>query len=317
VPLSRVRSNAIRRSLKSGLPAPVFRLVRAAWRALGQNSMVTRQPRPVRWFRRTVLRRPPVLQHFEIHLTDHCNLNCKGCSHFSNLASPWFAEETAFAADMRTMAALFPVVRHVYLLGGEPLLHPRVERFVYLTREIFPTTEIHLLTNGTLVTQMAEEVWRALAETGVVLTCDQYPVDLPKPEIDALAATHKVQIEWTEPRDTFYKIPLDPSGARDAVRSFAECGGYNNCPIVRDGRLYPCSYTAYVDIFQQRFGLPELSPSPADSLDLRSVTDAEEAMRFLTRPVPWCAHCDTPGREFFEWGPSSRDASEWLEGASG
>ena len=28
---------------------------------------------------------PMPLIHFSIHLTEHCNLNCKGCSHFCNL----------------------------------------------------------------------------------------------------------------------------------------------------------------------------------------------------------------------------------------
>jgi len=28
----------------------------------------------------------------EMHIVNHCNLNCAGCNHFSPLAEPWFIE---------------------------------------------------------------------------------------------------------------------------------------------------------------------------------------------------------------------------------
>ena len=32
----------------------------------------------------------------EIHLVDHCNLNCGGCNHFSPIAKPWFIDPNYF-----------------------------------------------------------------------------------------------------------------------------------------------------------------------------------------------------------------------------
>ena len=65
---------------------------RSAWSPASRAAVV--------WFRRAVLRRKPVLYHFEVHITDHCNLNCKGCAHFSNLCKPTFADLDEFEADM-------------------------------------------------------------------------------------------------------------------------------------------------------------------------------------------------------------------------
>ena len=31
-----------------------------------------------------------MLEKIDIHLTDHCNLNCKGCTHFSPLAEDFY-----------------------------------------------------------------------------------------------------------------------------------------------------------------------------------------------------------------------------------
>jgi len=274
-------------------------------------SMVSREPRLVVWFRRRILRRKPVLYHFEVHLTDHCNLNCKGCAHFSNLCPPTFAALGEFDADMGRMASLFSRVEQIYLLGGEPLLHPQVADFVRVARTHFPHTRMSLMTNGVLVTRMGDEFWDALADTGVVLLCDSYPIDLPRERIDELGREHGAKVEWTIPREEFFKIPIDPAGGHSAAASFWACQGFNNCPIIRNGRLYPCAYTAFADVFAGRFALGGLDVTDADSISIRDEPDPERVMAFLSAPVPWCAHCDMESRSFYRWGPSRRELGEW------
>ena len=284
---------------------------RASRHFLRDISMVSRDPAYVVWLRRHVLRRKPVLHHFEVHITDHCNLNCKGCAHFSNLCPPTFADLSEFEADMNRMAGLFSAVRQIYLLGGEPLLHPQVAEFVRVARKAFPETQISLMTNGVLVTRMNDDFWKALAETGVILLCDSYPINLPVEEINRLGREHGVTVEWTEPRKEFFKIPIDPDGGHDAVASFRGCQGFNNCPIIRDGRLYPCAYAAFGEVFGERFGLEGLAPGEADSISIRDNPDPEKVMEFLQRPVPWCQHCDMGSRSYYEWGRSQRALEEW------
>jgi len=274
--------------------------------------MVSREPRALTWFRRTLLHQKPVLYHFEIHITDHCNLNCRGCAHFSNLCRPTFADLSDFESDMRGMASNFSAVRQIYLLGGEPLLHPDVGSFVRVSREVFPRTRIYLMTNGTLVMKMPDEFWRALAAAQVVLLCDSYPIGLPVEDIDAKGEAFGVTVEWTVPREEFFKIPIDPAGGHDVAASFSGCQGYNNCPIVRDGRLYPCAFVAYADVFRERFGIEGLSVGPADWIDIRTGGDPEAVAEFLRHPVPWCGNCDMGARSFYSWGRSSRDISEWI-----
>lgn len=40
------------------------------------------------------------LPYVELHLVDHCNLGCAGCSHFAPLAPPWYALPAAVHADL-------------------------------------------------------------------------------------------------------------------------------------------------------------------------------------------------------------------------
>jgi len=282
-------------------------------RRLHLRSMVSREFAPVVWFRRVILRRKPVLYHFETHITDHCNLNCKGCSHFSTLCSPAYADLAEFSADMHRMAGLFSAVRQIILLGGEPLLHPDVVAFIRTAREAFPATRIYLLTNALLVTRMGEEFWVALAETGVVLRCGLYPVGLPKDEIDRLGRTHGVGIEWTAPHARFFKTPIDVDGMQDVASSFAGCERVMNCPILRDGRLFPCAYSAYSHVLAARFELAGLEANAEDSISIRDGALGDDIMKFLGNPVSWCSHCDMDSRTSFAWTRTKRTPEEWLQ----
>jgi hypothetical protein len=274
-------------------------------------SMVSRQSRLTRWFDTRVLGHRPRLYHFEIHITDHCNLNCKGCGHFSNLCKPTFLDLDAFESDMAAVARRLRVDQ-IFLLGGEPLLHPRVDGFVRAARRCFPTTRICLMTNGTLVTRMSQDVWRALAETGTVLLCDLYPIDLPRDAIDAMGVENGVAVEWTGYRDSFFRLPIDVQGLQDAADSFRRCSGVCNCPMVRDGRIYPCAYAAYADVLSGEFGLEGIEAGEADSRSVHDDSDPADLMEFLLNPIPWCRHCDFDHFTMFPWGRSSRELNEWV-----
>ncbi len=143
------------------------------------QSMVSRESRRAVWARRHIQRRKPVLYHFEIHITDHCNLNCKGCAHFSNLCPPTFADLAEFESDMRAMAITSRrSSRSTFSAENRSCTRRSPSSCVSRARR-FPDTRIYLMTNGTLVTRMDDDFWSAMAETGVDPACDSYPIDLP------------------------------------------------------------------------------------------------------------------------------------------
>ncbi len=80
----------------------------------------------------------PHLHRLVVHLTDHCNLNCKGCTHFSNIAKPAFADPEQFEREFAQLETIFSGITEIYLLGGEPLLHPHVTEFMESARKHFP-----------------------------------------------------------------------------------------------------------------------------------------------------------------------------------
>ena len=278
--------------------------------------MVTREPGFIIWLRRVALRRRPVLYHFEVHVVDHCNLNCRGCAHFSNLCPPTFADLREFEIDMECMAGIFSQVKQIHLLGGEPLLHPQVGEFCRVARAHFPKTRISLVTNATLVMQMNDGFWKALHDNNIILHCNSYPIDLRVADINLKAAASHVRIEWTLPGKQLLKIPIDSAGGHDAASSFKHCRGLNNRPIVRSGRLYPCAYIAFADVFCDTFGVRGLDVYPTDYIGIRGNPDPEQVFAFLRDPVHWCTNCDMDNREPYDWARSSCDITEWTTAPS-
>ena len=275
-------------------------------------SNITREPAGRAFVRRVVGHRRPTLYHLDMHITDHCNLNCKGCETYSSLSSPRFADIEVFDRDMARLAELFENIGQIYLMGGEPLLHPQLPEFVRSARKHFPDTRLLVLTNTTLVPRMGEEFFSALRETDCLLMCDLYPVGIDVDAVESICREHGVRMEWTPPVSEFHKVPIDPAGSCDAHRSHLLCRQVANCAIVRDGRLFPCQRAAYADIIAERFEIPELNATAADSISLDAVRSGDAAIRFLMKPIPWCAKCDFSSKELYEWARTKREPSEWL-----
>lgn len=88
----------------------------------------------------------------EVHITEHCNLNCRMCSHFSPLAPETYLSLDEYTRDLTRLKELYQNdLFHFRILGGEPLLHPQILQFLRAAREIFEDTRIELLTNGLLL----------------------------------------------------------------------------------------------------------------------------------------------------------------------
>ena len=120
-----------------------------------------------------------IMNHVEVHLAEHCNLNCKYCCHFSCIAQKEFYDLDKFRQDMTKMSSLFnKQLLDLQLLGGEPLLNPEINEYVKHSREVFPRTLISIITNATLLDSMGEDFWKTLNENNVNIVPSIYPVKI-------------------------------------------------------------------------------------------------------------------------------------------
>lgn len=253
---------------------------------------------------------------FEVHIVDHCNLNCKGCGHFSPISAPIYLQLKDFQQDLERIRVLFNNnIRLINLLGGEPLLHPDLPDFFYIARAIFPYTNISLLTNGLTLIKMSNHFWKAVRVNEIQIEVTRYPIKFNYDEIFKLAKNKKVKFKFFgstgRSARTFYHLPLDLSGSQNEGLSYSGCYMANDCVALKNGKLYPCPVAAYAYKMNETYGT-HLINMDSDCINIYEAESAESILKFLSHPIPFCRYCDIEKRtKGHIWMPSARKISEW------
>jgi organic radical activating enzyme len=83
-----------------------------------------------------------------ISITDVCNLTCSECFSFNNLKlkghQDWNQQKDLFQQFSKDIN-----FTELEILGGEPLLHPDLESWVFGIRQLWPDSKLFVTTNGT------------------------------------------------------------------------------------------------------------------------------------------------------------------------
>ena len=122
----------------------------------------------------------------EYHVIDRCNLNCKACSHFSNLKST----RAEIPKNLNKIKADFKKVYEltnngdpdylgkVTLMGGEPLLYKQLIPCIDYVKSLFPHEydegPLQLITNGILVPKQKPEFFECLRRNKVRVCVSMY-----------------------------------------------------------------------------------------------------------------------------------------------
>lgn len=253
---------------------------------------------------------------FEINIADHCNLNCQCCNHFSPIAKEKYLDVNDFERDMCRIKELTGgEVGRIWLIGGEPLLHPSLMEIMFIARRYFPRTHITINTNGILLLKQSEEFWKALRDTGIELTITKYPINVDYDLINSKLNSEQVKYAYTlssQILKTTYHLPLDLDGKQDMVESYIRCWHANYCVTLRDGRLYTCPIAANAHHFNTYFER-NLDVGDENSISIFETESIEEIIEFLKKPIPFCKYCNIQGYTFdLPWGISKRKITEWI-----
>lgn len=245
----------------------------------------------------------------EYHLTNHCNLNCKGCAHFAPLAKPWFAEVEDFKRDL-TLLSKKVIIDELTLFGGEPLLHPKVGEFCKIAREVLPNTKIGVLTNGIDLLKKLPELKNVFVENDIVVDITAYPISV----------NYKMALKLLSVFGIKYKIynDLEPvKTLRKHKLSHTPKENDWDCLMIRaksvqlkDGKLYLCPIQAYIDIFNDYFG-ETFVVDEKDILTLTENTTAEEITGMYYCKNDFCKYCREP-IEGNKYSTSRKEKSEWM-----
>lgn len=251
---------------------------------------------------------------FEVHVVDHCNLNCQMCDHFSPLAQPFFLKEENFENDMKRMAELFNgEAEYVRLLGGEPLLHPNIEGFFEIARRYFKNADIYLYTNGLLLPKVSEHFWKEIKKNSIKIWLTKYPIEFDYEKVEKKLKEEKIDFYYENPNwvKTSWKLPMNLLEKQNYRRNYMICTIGNMWPLLKNGILYPCPLPPNIEHFNKYFK-KEIELSPMDGIDIYRAKDANEILDFLCRPIPFCGNCNVKERtRNYKWKTSKRSLDEW------
>lgn len=252
---------------------------------------------------------------FDVQVTEHCNLNCKGCASLCPIAEEEYLDILDYEKDMIQLSKLSNgEVHHINVLGGEPLLHPQINDFLELTRKYFPIGIIHLVTNGILLRKMDDAFWETCKKNDITIAVSKYPINVDYDEIEK-----KVKEDGIRYR-VFNQVPknaggwlhttLDLEGWRNESHSFMHCWQANNCSVLSHGKIYPCPVVANIRHFNKKYNL-DIPVSQRDYVNIYEVESLDDIMKFYCHPIPFCRFCNTFQNRECDWGLSDCSIEEW------
>ena len=261
------------------------------------------------------------MDKFEVHLVEHCNLKCQCCDNYSSIAEEEYTNEIIFRNDMERMSQLFPEVKVIRLLGGEPLLHPNITFFLKVARRYFTDAEIRVTTNATLLSKMHEDFWKTCYDNKIIIEYTYYPIPMKRKFHKELGRKYYVVLTpafdeyFTEFKQnkTSYRFTVSGTKDKDINYNWQNCPRRNwGCISLKNGKLYPCTCVPNIYHFNKFFH-KNLEVTEQDSINIYT-HNADEINEFLQHPIPFCGYCNI-GKELYDipWSITKNKLSEWYE----
>ncbi|MCI8998847.1 MAG: radical SAM protein [Muribaculaceae bacterium] len=250
----------------------------------------------------------------EFNLTDHCNLNCKGCTHYASIAPEEYANLQLLERNMRHLSTIRGAegIKQIYLIGGEPLIYPWLHESIQLSRRYFPHAEISIFTNGLRLPHMDDRFWELCRENELHIVITRYPISFDYDSVIEMCTRQGVRFSIFGDRGlagSFFKVRLDPLKRSNRWNSHFKCYSFG-CLTVQGDKLFPCPQSACVEHLNRRFD-QNFSWEKGDYLPIAEIKDIRAILRLRNRPVPFCSYC----RKMLptHYSRSSRVPEEWIE----
>jgi organic radical activating enzyme len=233
----------------------------------------------------------------EINVVHHCNLVCRGCSHLSPHLPKYFISPDKLQFELSDLSRSCRP-ESVHLIGGEPLLHPNLDKIIEVVRNSGITKKIRIVTNGLLLPKMKDSFWESIEELHVSL----YPVHQMKKK-DLYVFKQQAKISATNfvlrYQDYFNESFLKVCNNDDTLvrRIYRTCSLPNKacCHTLFDGYYYKCPRSIFIplaykdryigDVVQNGIRILGNKRFAFDLVDYLSSDDPLEACRYCLGSV--------------------------------
>lgn len=249
----------------------------------------------------------------EIHLADHCNLNCKGCNHYSPIADKKCLDYDNFKENLQYLKGLKINFR---LLGGEPLLNQDIEKIINLIRSEFKKSKIEVITNGILLQKNNQEkisptFLKTCRDNKIRISITKYPINLNYKEIINLLIKNKIKVKvfGDHSNNGCFNKYLLKKNRINIKENFNNCNEISCLQLVED-KIFGCPESAYSYLLNKKFNT-NFEITDKDYINIKEIKKTRQIRKFRMNPKPFCGYCVLP-REDIKWCHSNGESSEWI-----
>ncbi len=255
----------------------------------------------------------PFLNYLEMNVVDQCNLNCKGCAHFSNICDNNWVSIDKFKRDLILVNEKFDLY-YFRLLGGEPLLHPKLAELIRISHEVLKETKIVIVTNGLLISKLDEKTLQTIADNNVLISISLYePTNAVLDEISFILKKYNIKFIIND--DFFsqnnvidkFQTRLSTERVNDGEFVSKNCIG-RFCRFLRDGKISKCYYPLLIDILNKKYKT-NYAVTDDDFIDIASVENGWQLIEKLNKKIPFCDYCSSEVYEF-NWEAHHKNDNE-------
>ncbi len=263
-------------------------------------------------------KKPKEKLRVEIHIVDHCNLNCRGCDNFSCIAKPFYLDIEDFRKDLTRLREIFSDdVEWITLIGGEPLLNEKITEYCRIARDLFPKSLVRIITNGTLLLKKDDSFWDELRDNKITLYVTKYPIEFDYDAARAKAEEKGVEFSYAfesgDALKTMYMTPIDLKGRQNPRISYQLCGKGNKCITLKQGKLYTCELIPNLFTFNNFFGT-DIKVTQDDYVDIYKENDPRRILKKMATYAPACRYCDNLHYySGIKWETTEKKITEWVK----
>ena len=212
-------------------------------------------------------------------ITQVCNLSCRGCTNYSDLAHTGYVPWSQGQAWLQQWNQRL-VIEDFGIMGGEPLINPEVRSWLVGVRDLLPDSQIRFTTNGLLLHRypdlldLCQELGNVVFKITVHVRDPALEEEInrimsartwhPVTEhgIKRWRSTNGLRFQVNRPDWFLSPFRNDYSDMApwnsDPVAAFRNCI-QQTCPLLYQGRIYKCSTAALLRDTLKRFGDPNIT----------------------------------------------------------
>lgn len=261
----------------------------------------------------------PLLGYIEINLVNHCNLKCKGCTHFSNICDPYEVDLKKFKDDIISLSNLVDI-QLIRLMGGEPLLHSKLGDILNVVRMYFPNSKIAIVSNGLLVPTMKQNLIKTIKKNKVIFNISLYqPTFKISDKIEMFLKSNDIKFYYGNGSKqknsngliTEFHTCLTDNDNNNSYVSNSLCYG-KFFPFVKDGNISRCSYPLLIDYLNKKCN-SNFKVFENDYHLIKNFKNGDELINYLNEICSFCKYCTDKKLRVFKWETSrNKDIDQYI-----